>query len=282
MDSTFEPSRTRTVDGCPVSLNLVHRPGSLLAVSLNLVHLQRLLIPQNALTYVVARSVRMARRCTSRRSASSFGVCHNARVEIMIGVSGGEVWAEDSGGDGPPLVLLHPGWGDSSIWDPMLAALAQLPRQFRVVRYDTRGFGKSPAPATAYTHLADLIAVLDHLQVARAALVAHSGGGSPAMSLALAQPERVRQLILVAPGVQDYPWPTADPYFAEFGRLFEAGDRDGLAALGLQTWAAAGADPAAQAQVRGAVAAFFRQGEFERPDPPLTNDSARSRPTPCW
>jgi 3-oxoadipate enol-lactonase len=187
---------------------------------------------------------------------------------MMIGVSGGEVWAEDSGGDGPPLVLLHPGWGDSSIWDPMLAALAQLPRQFRVVRYDTRGFGKSPAPATAYTHLADLIAVLDHLQIAQAALVAHSGGGSPAMSLALAQPERVRQLILVAPGVQDHPWPAADPYFAEFGRLFEAGDRDGLVALGLQTWATAGADPAAQAQVRGAVAAFFRQGELERPDPP--------------
>lgn len=54
----------------------------------------------------------------------------------------------------------------------------------------------------------------------------------------------------------------------KFGRLFNAGDRDGLVALGLQTWAAAGADSSAQAQVRGAVAAFFRQGEFERPDPP--------------
>jgi 3-oxoadipate enol-lactonase len=195
-------------------------------------------------------------------------LCHNARVEMMIGVSGGEIWAEDSGGNGPPLVLLHPGWGDSSIWDPMLAALAQLPRQFRVIRYDTRGFGKSPAPVAAYTHLADLTAILDHLEVAHAVLVAHSGAGSPAMSLALAEPQRVRQLILVAPGVQDYPWPTGDSYFTEFGRLFEAGDRDGLVALGLQTWAAAGADPAAQAQVRVAVAAFFRQGEFERPDPP--------------
>lgn len=186
----------------------------------------------------------------------------------MIPVSGGEVWAEDRGGEGTPLVFLHPGWGDSSIWDPALDTLSLLPRQFRVIRYDTRGYGKSPAPVAAFTQLADLIAVLDHLDVTQAALVAHSGGGGPAIGLALAQSARVGPLILVAPGVGDYPWPPADPYLAEFGKLFEAGDRDGLVALGLRTWAAAGADPAAQAQVRGAVAAFFRQGEFERPDPP--------------
>ena len=79
---------------------------------------------------------------------------------------------------------------------------------------------------------------------------------------------RVRRLLLLAPGVQDYPWPLEDPYFTEFGKLFTAGDRDGLAALGLRTWAAAGADPAARAQVRGAVGTFFRAGDDERPDPP--------------
>ena len=34
----------------------------------------------------------------------------------MIAVDGGEIWTDDSGGDGPPLVLLHPGIGDSRIW----------------------------------------------------------------------------------------------------------------------------------------------------------------------
>ena len=60
----------------------------------------------------------------------------------MIAVDGGEVWADDSGGDGPPLVLLHPGIGDSRIWEPVQPALAA---SYRVVRYDARGFGRSPS-----------------------------------------------------------------------------------------------------------------------------------------
>jgi 3-oxoadipate enol-lactonase len=187
-------------------------------------------------------------------------------VELVIPVDGGEVWADDTEGDGTPLVLIHPGWGDSAIWEPLLATLGA---GYRVIRYDSRGFGRSPAPAAPYTQLGDLTAVLDSLGVARAVLVGHSGGGGPAIGLALAQPERVQALVLVAPGVQDYPWPGDDPYFSEFGRLFTAGDRDGLVELGLRTWAAAGSDLAARAQIGSAVTAFFRQGDFERPDPPV-------------
>lgn len=188
-----------------------------------------------------------------------------AEMEMMVPVSGGEVWADDTGGGGAALVLLHPGWGDSAIWLPVMD---QLPASYRVIRHDVRGFGKSPAPVAPYTQLGDLIAVLDHCGVARAVVVGHSGGGGTAIGLALADPGRVSALVLLGPGVQDYPWPQDDPFAEEFGALFEAEDRDGLAALGLRTWAAAGADPAAEAQVRGAVAAFFKQGDFERPDPP--------------
>jgi 3-oxoadipate enol-lactonase len=187
-------------------------------------------------------------------------------MELMIPVAGGEVWAEDTGGDGAPLVLMHPGWGDSAIWDPMIARL--VPR-YRVIRYDTRGYGRSPAPAVPYTTIGDLTAVLDHLGVDRAALVAHSGSGGPAIGLALEQPGRVGALILVAPGMEDYPWPADDPYMAEFGAAFEAGDREALVALGLRTWAAAGDDPAAQAQIRSAVTAFFSQDDLMRPEPPV-------------
>lgn len=59
-----------------------------------------------------------------------------------------------------------------------------------------------------------------------------------------------------------------DPYFTAFGELFAAGDRDGLAGLGLRTWAACGADEAACAQVASAVQAFFGLGDYEQPDPP--------------
>jgi 3-oxoadipate enol-lactonase len=98
-------------------------------------------------------------------------------------------------------------------------------------------------------------------------VVGHSGGASTAISLALEQPDRVSALVLLAPGVQDYPSPQDDPYGPQFAAAYTAGDSDALAALGLRTWAHASADPAATAQIRAAVAAFFRQGDFERPKP---------------
>lgn len=180
-------------------------------------------------------------------------------------VDGGHLWADDTGGDGPVLVLLHPGWGDSSIWLPVLD---RLPSHYRVIRYDTRGFGKSPAPAAPFTQLGDLAVVLDHRGADRVMLVGHSAGGGTAIGLALADPARVRGLLLLAPGVPDYPWPPGDPYLRHFTKLLAAGDRDAIATLGLQTWAAAGADQAAQAQVRGAAEAYFRLGDYEQPDPP--------------
>jgi 3-oxoadipate enol-lactonase len=79
-------------------------------------------------------------------------------MELGIPVDGCEMWAEDTGGDGRPLVLMHPGWGDSTIWAPMLGGLAG---HFRVIRYDARDYGRSPAPAAPYTQLGDLMALLD-------------------------------------------------------------------------------------------------------------------------
>jgi 3-oxoadipate enol-lactonase len=187
-------------------------------------------------------------------------------MELCVPVDGGHLWADDTGGDGPVLVLLHPGWGDSSIWLPVLD---RLPRHYRVIRYDTRGFGRSPAPAAPFTQLGDLAVVLDHLDADQVMLIGHSGGGGTAIGLALADQARVCGLLLLAPGVQDYPWPPDDPYGQQFDTLFAAGDRDALAALGLRTWAATGADQAAQAQVRGAADAYFRLGGYERPDPPV-------------
>jgi pimeloyl-ACP methyl ester carboxylesterase len=57
-------------------------------------------------------------------------------METTVSVSNGELWADDSGGDGLPLVLLHPGIADSSVWDPVLPALTA---RHRVIRYDCRG-----------------------------------------------------------------------------------------------------------------------------------------------
>lgn len=186
-------------------------------------------------------------------------------MELSVPVEGGHLWADDTGGDGPVIVLLHPGWGDSSIWLPVLD---RLPASYRVIRYDTRGYGRSPAPAAAFTQLGDLVAVLDHRDAGEAVIVGHSGGGGTAIGLALADPARVRALLLLAPGVPDYPWPDDDPYGERFDKLYTAGDRDGLAELGVRTWAAADADKAAREQIRGAAGAFLRIGDLEQPGPP--------------
>lgn len=186
-------------------------------------------------------------------------------MELTVPVDGGHLWADDTGGHRPVLALLHPGWGDSSIWLPMLD---QLVSRYRVIRYDTRGFGKSPAPAAPFNQLGDLIAVLDRCGVADVMLVGHSGGGSTAIGLALADPQRIRSLLLLAPGAPGYPWSLDDPYFVEMKALFATADRDGIAALAMRTWAAAGADKAAWDQIRGATDSFFLVGGYERPDPP--------------
>src|SRR5436309_9404152 len=105
-------------------------------------------------------------------------------AETMVAVDGGEVWADDSGGDGPPLVLLHPGVGDSRIWESVRPALTAA---YRVIRYDARGFGRSGAPKVKFSLLADLVTVLDHYGIDRAAIVGYSQGGGSALGLALEQ-----------------------------------------------------------------------------------------------
>src|SRR5213083_609023 len=89
------------------------------------------------------------------------GRCAIVRImaETMVAVDGGEVWADDGEGDGPPLVLLHPGVGDSRIWESVRPALTAA---YRVIRYDARGFGRSGAPKVKFSLLADLVTVLDH------------------------------------------------------------------------------------------------------------------------
>ena len=186
-------------------------------------------------------------------------------MEHMVPAGGGEVWVRDSGGVGVPAVLLHPGWGDSGIWDEAAARLEQ--RQVRVIRYDSLGYGESSAPTVRYTALSELQAVLDRLGVARAVLAGHSGGGGTALSLALAQPERVAALVLLAPGVSGYPWPTDDPFMAEISAAARSKDVEAAVAIGLRTWARAGGGESVETQIRSAVAGMEQQAPFLDEDP---------------
>jgi len=185
----------------------------------------------------------------------------------MIAVDDGDVWADDSGGNGPPIVLLHPGVGDSRIWEPVLPALTA---SYRVIRYDARGFGRSPAPRVKFSLLADLIAVIDRYRLDRVAIVGCSQGGGSALGLALRQPARVSALVLLCPGVPGFPWPEEpDELDAEYERALGAGDVDALAGLLQRVWAAAGPTPAVVEQLRSAARAEISAGDLQQQDPPV-------------
>jgi 3-oxoadipate enol-lactonase len=99
--------------------------------------------------------------------------------------------------DAPVLVLGSSLGTDTRLWAPQVPALAS---RWRVVRYDHRGHGGSPVPPGPY-HLADLggdvLALLDHLGVARAHLGGLSIGGMVGMWVAAHQPDRIDRLALV-------------------------------------------------------------------------------------
>ena len=188
-------------------------------------------------------------------------------MESMVQVKGGEIWADDSGGDGIPVVLLHPGVADSRVWDRVAPAFVE---RYRVIRYDSRGFGRSPAPTVEYSLAEDLRAILDHFGVPRAVLVGSSMGGATAISLALDEPDRVAGLALLVPGITGYPDLESPELNARIGELATAGDMDGLVALSLESWGTAGTPPDTEAAelVRAAIPAWFSTYGHQQEDPP--------------
>ncbi|ANY76858.1 3-oxoadipate enol-lactonase [Microvirga ossetica] len=98
--------------------------------------------------------------------------------------------------DGPVLVFINSLGSDFRIWQEVVPAFAD---RFRIVLYDKRGHGLSDAPSAPYTiddHTADLVGLLDHLKIERAALVGLSVGGMIAQRMAVRAPERVQALTL--------------------------------------------------------------------------------------
>jgi pimeloyl-ACP methyl ester carboxylesterase len=108
--------------------------------------------------------------------------------------------------NGRVVVLLHGRNFPASYWAPVIKTLNDA--GFRVVVPDQIGFGKSSKPSGElhFDNLArNTIALLDHLQIAKADIVAHSLGGMLGIRIARAYPERINHLVLAAPiGLEDY------------------------------------------------------------------------------
>src|ERR1700735_405291 len=115
---------------------------------------------------------------------------------LTAAVNGIDIAYADSGGDGPAVILSHGYLMDHTMFDAQVAALAP---DFRVITWDERGFGGTPAPApfTYWDSARDALGLLDHLGVRQAVLGGMSQGGFLSLRAALLAPQRVRALILL-------------------------------------------------------------------------------------
>jgi pimeloyl-ACP methyl ester carboxylesterase len=108
--------------------------------------------------------------------------------------------------NGRTVLLLHGRNFPSSYWAPVIKTLHDA--GYRVVVPDQIGFGKSSKPASDLhfdTLARNTMALLDHLTIARADIVAHSLGGMLGVRIARAYPDRIEHLLLAAPiGLEDY------------------------------------------------------------------------------
>ena len=132
------------------------------------------------------------------------------------------------------MVLIHAGICDSRMWDPQWETFRP---SHRVLRYDMRGFGRSPVGPGSYSNAGDLIDLLEQQGVAKASLVGVSMGGRVALEVAIARPELVDALVLVGAGFPGHDW-SAEMNAADEAETaaLKRGDLDAAVEVTLRTW----------------------------------------------
>ena len=201
---------------------------------------------------------------------------------IWIDVPSGRLAAEDAG-EGPPVLLVHSAIVNRRSWDPVVPHLVAA--GYRVIRYDMRGYGESTTEEIEYQPHADVVAVLDHFGVDRAAIGGNSMGGAFALDAVLESPDRFVAYVWVGAGIGGFDKP-ADPaedaLFKAEGDAEDAGDWDLAAELDTRIWVdgwvdgvnqpATRVDPAVRAAIKGWDRELLEPGRvygsFKRPDPP--------------
>jgi 3-oxoadipate enol-lactonase len=183
----------------------------------------------------------------------------------------------------PALLLIHAGIATLRMWDPQAETLA---RDHFVIRYDTRGYGRTTCDDSAYSDRADALDLLDHLGVLLATVVGASRGGRIATDLALEHPDRVTGLVTVGAGIGgfDYPEPT-EAEAALIHRIAaaeEAGEWELANSLDVELWCIAPNRHATELDPAFVETAFALNRdnlghEHERPEPIPLSPSAWAR-----
>ncbi len=134
-------------------------------------------------------------------SLSELKLRYGASYQQVLEVDGLNIHYTDTGPREGPVVLLLHGFGSSlQTWDVWSSKLEQ---NFRVIRLDLPGFGLTgPSPVHDYSEKNDLITLtnfVNKLGLSDFSIIGHSMGGKMAWSLASAEPDRVKALVLMAP-----------------------------------------------------------------------------------
>jgi len=150
--------------------------------------------------------------------ANSYGdICVSQETVITesgtIAVTGGKLYYE-AAGEGENIVLLHDGIMHHVIWDEQFPELA---KNYRVIRYDRRGFGKSFPPKDPFSHVDDLNKLFTQLKLDNVIVFGMSAGGGLAIDFTLEYPEKVSALVLVGAVVSGYGY--SDHFFTRGGHI---------------------------------------------------------------
>ncbi|MGZ3272987.1 MAG: alpha/beta fold hydrolase [Caulobacteraceae bacterium] len=127
----------------------------------------------------------------------------------FVEVKGGKLWYEACGSGPRTMVLLHDGLLHSAAWDDVWPELC---KTFRVVRYDRRGYGRSPEAKAPYSPVEDVAAVMRATGMEHAVIIGASSGGGLAIDFTLSHPKQVDKLVVVGPDVTGLGYST---YFTE-------------------------------------------------------------------
>ena len=149
--------------------------------------------------------------------ASSILMCQAQQKQNVTSgiaeVNGTKLYYETAG-KGDVIILVHGNEGDRRHWDYQFLSLA---KDFKVIRYYVRGYGKSALPdkEIAYWDHEDLKALLDYLEIRKSHICGLSMGSGIAVDFAIAYPEMCKSLIPIGPwangyGFGDFKTPASD------------------------------------------------------------------------
>lgn len=161
-------------------------------------------------------------------------------------LEGGQVYYEAAGA-GQAVIFIHGLSLNMRMWDDQFEFFAG---HYRVIRFDLRGFGRSPAPAAAYARVDDIRGLLELCGAGRGHVIGLSLGGGIAIDFALTYPERTQSLVAVDSALGGFPYATNFNLRAREDGLAAAKERWLTHAL----FKPANRDPAVAARLRQMVA----------------------------